>query len=651
MGRWSMRVSLSITQNTLKTNCKALTDKLDECSRQIETIGNAFQTEQLQGASWDAVREHAKNLRVPALEAHYSALEDFAESCKQDLDAVCELPQSSPDVCDTDEFQQQINDFTQQIEEANAHIQRLNRELEDFFGSYSLVPVDAIDVKDSLEALVSHAEFAIAELKKKLQIAIEYNNNSVSFYQCSAEFTTLLSNVDISVANYLSSGTIDTSTWKSSADEHFSTAFARRVSQEKAKIVNEDGSNFNEEYVKYQMSRTDLTLEECEALRQVYDFAIKAQIAFNKEMMTPEAAEILDKFNNAGYNFRSERRERKGDSNSDHYPHGYEVDHSYYVMTFSMKPGFKKLCNYILGCPASEADGNDATKMKRDIAMRCIAAGLLDRGTLTKVSQDFSDRFVIKTDLLRTYSGNAVSSKDDPAEERIFGRVKFLTRYDFPDDFDHFSFTYRKDASSNAAEAAQLMGTEMVTSDCMFIAGEAKSIITSLVPIPIPGNVISAFSAPYRLKEHSEHNAKIIHMNEATDVSKTFTSHFVKNGGVVVTSDNRVIPIGVQTPEEAAADKKATEQFHKVCEEGKKNGGGEQTVTHQHWIFEDKEQRNIFEETESNRQYWLSNDGECCVTNENGTKTFLSAKNFKIAEMPNAIYVTDEVTNIGESAH
>lgn len=140
-------------------------------------------------------------------------------------------------------------------------------------------------------------------------------------------------------------------------------------------------------------------------------------------------------------------------------------------------------------------------------------------------------------------------------------------------------------------------------------------------------------------------------MNEATDVSKTFTSHFVKNGGVVVTSDNRVIPIGVQTPEEAAADKKATEQFHKVCEEGKKNGGGEQTVTHQHWIFEDKEQRNIFEETESNRQYWLSNDGECCVTNENGTKTFLSAKNFKIAEMPNAIYVTDEVTNIGESAH
>lgn len=139
-------------------------------------------------------------------------------------------------------------------------------------------------------------------------------------------------------------------------------------------------------------------------------------------------------------------------------------------------------------------------------------------------------------------------------------------------------------------------------------------------------------------------------MNEATDVSKTFTSHFVKNGGVVVTSDNRVIPIGVQTPEEAAADKKATEQFHKVCEEGKKNGGGEQTVTHQHWIFEDKEQRNIFEETESNRQYWLSNDGSYRLPGDK-EDVFRSDSNLEIAKMPNAIYVADEVTNIGESAH
>ena len=119
---------------------------------------------------------------------------------------------------------------------------------------------------------------------------------------------------------------------------------------------------------------------------------------------------------------------------------------------------------------------------------------------------------------------------------------------------------------------------------------------------------------------------------------------------MVVTSDNRVIPIGVQTPEEAAADKKATEQFHKVCEEGKKNGEGEQTVTHQHWIFEDKEQRNIFEETESNRQYWLSNDGSYRLPGDK-EDVFRPDSNLEIAKMPDAIYVTDEVTNIGESAH
>ena len=68
-----MRVMIKEASQALSTNVSKLTDELDACSRQIDMMGEGFESEQLKGNTWDAIRAELKNLKIPAAKAQYSA--------------------------------------------------------------------------------------------------------------------------------------------------------------------------------------------------------------------------------------------------------------------------------------------------------------------------------------------------------------------------------------------------------------------------------------------------------------------------------------------------------------------------------------------------------------------------------------------------
>ena len=118
-----------------------------------------------------------------------------------------------------------------------------------------------------------------------------------------------------------------------------------------------------------------------------------------------------------------------------------------------------------------------------------------------------------------------------------------------------------------------------------FVSGAIGDGIGEIIP-SVEGNKVtsgaqSVFPILSDLNSVAQKNSKTMTIDNLLVYSQELDSHFVVNGGFVVTQDKRVISLVVQSEEDIEADKRATADFDEFC---KRTGE---------------------EKTESNRQEWL----------------------------------------------
>ena len=533
-----MRVMIKEASQALSTNVSKLTDELDACSRQIDMMGEGFESEQLKGNTWDAIRAELKNLKIPAAKAQYSALEAFASACKSDSEEIMSLPESHPGVCDTDEFKELIKSYESDEENARAQADTLRKTAEGLSSINNPFLNILMDLADNFSG-TADASAQMADLyRSDLQKAETYCGWSKGVYGDALDASNIVMKSRDSIITYINEGKIADGSWRDDADKRYTNAFAKRVNYYKDKIIGTDGSGLDDAYLKELLGNKYLTPEQVEALAEIYLDAVRL-----KE--ENENSALLDRLVNSGY-YDTFGQNIGGDTLAGTKPNPCTL----YNVTYIIRPGYKYFLKEVL---KGKVPKRSKVFSKYTIcinAMCGIASGLLANVQVIKIINNY-------------YPGVTGKIRVKLNEEK--GTLGVIS---FGDDSKDIVFAYRGDALENANTISTYIVKQNLKPNLSndvygHIKSEFKSGVTTEMykAVNFTGMEIKSFgiagTVVGTLSSYADRAIVAESICMSIDKSTYIHTHFATEGTVVYTNGTTISAIRF-TKEERALNEQVT---------------------------------------------------------------------------------------------
>lgn len=292
-----MRIDKAMACAALSAECFNIDRQIDLNGSQVITLRAALTDGRCSSEAYSAIADRIRSLRIPAAKVHLIALESIRCADRANASAIEALPESSPGVADTAEFEQRMRDIQSRITALEG--------LQDQGDTSPLAKV-----KSSMSPMINLYSHMIDVLRAQIERINEYSSSSSSLYADAESLVSgMLSSANSSVASYIATGSYGDMAWASGIDRLYDDAMERLAharnleasGEEGVVVISEDGQTFYYEGTSYSIKDAHLSV-----LARLVDFMIKERLEFDLSMLKLEGDNVTQAFleqvgmNNAG---------------------------------------------------------------------------------------------------------------------------------------------------------------------------------------------------------------------------------------------------------------------------------------------------------------------------------------------------------------